>query len=165
MKVFVEEQRFSSYIFILLIIVFLITAIPTAINIEEFANQGTAHLLGALLGSVISLLVIVLFVFLKLKTRIDEKGIHYQFLPVHFSEKSIVWEDIDQCFVRKYKPLTEYGGWGIRGLGKKNKAYNTKGSIGLQLILKNGRKLLIGTQKRDEIEQVIKTYKHKITNG
>jgi hypothetical protein len=56
--------------------------------------------------------------------------------------------------VRKYKPLLEYGGYGIRGFGN-NRALNIAGKTGLQLIFKDGRKLLIGTQKGLEMIEML----------
>ena len=62
--------------------------------------------------------------------------------------------------------LLEYGGWGLKGglLWKKSKgiAINVSGNIGIQLELKNGKKLLIGTQKLQEAKQVLDTYKNKL---
>jgi hypothetical protein len=37
----------------------------------------------------------------------------------------------------------------------KNRAFNATGNIGLQLVFKDGKKLLIGTQKPAEIEAVL----------
>ncbi len=34
-------------------------------------------------------------------------------------------------------------------------AYNVKGKMGLQLVLKNGKKNLIGTQKAEELKQIL----------
>ena len=62
--------------------------------------------------------------------------------------------------IREYKPIMEYGGWGIRGFGS-NRALNIKGKIGLQLVFKNGQKLLIGTQKADEIVKILAPFKNK----
>ena len=64
-----------------------------------------------------------------------------------------------------YNPISEYGGWGIKGGFSKQtgKAYTTKGTTGLQLTLKNGKKILIGTQKKEEIKRVLETYKRKYT--
>ena len=123
----------------------------------------------SLLFSLITLLlVLVLFFMLKLRTRIDENGIQYKFSLFHFNQKIISWSDISKCYVRKYNPILEYGGWGMKGgvfFGKGNNvAYNVKGNIGLQMELKNGKKILIGTQKGNDIERVIATYRDKINN-
>ncbi|TXD48954.1 hypothetical protein ES045_05870 [Polaribacter sp. IC073] len=91
---------------------------------------------------------------------------HYQFFPFHFSLKTISWNEISKAGVRTYLPISEFGGWGLRGgffFNKgKEKAVNVSGDIGIQLILKNGEKLLIGTQKKQEAAHVLKTYKNKI---
>ncbi|MHC4338483.1 MAG: hypothetical protein ACYSTG_11155 [Planctomycetota bacterium] len=64
---------------------------------------------------------------------------------------------MSECYARTYKPIREYGGWGIRysfrkGIGR---AYNMSGNKGVQLVFKNGKKLLIGSQKPDELAQAI----------
>jgi len=45
---------------------------------------------------------------------------------------------------------------------KRGKSYTTNGNIGLQLQLTNCKKILIGTQKKEEIQRTIDTYKNKI---
>jgi len=44
----------------------------------------------------------------------------------------------------------------------RGKAINVSGNIGVQLILKNGDKILIGTQKKEEALRVLETYKNKL---
>jgi hypothetical protein len=111
-------------------------------------------------------LLTLLIFFMKLSTRIDEEGIQYQFYPFHFSMKKISWDKIEKVGVRTYLPISEFGGWGLRGgffFNKgKEKAVNISGNIGIQLILKSGKKLLIGTQKESEAKSVLETYKSKI---
>ena len=121
---------------------------------------------------IMSLMVVASgFIFLfKLTTRVDEKGIHYKFFPFHRKHRTIHWNEISEAYIRKYDPISEYGGWGIKGgkLWNKSKgtAVNVSGDVGIQLELKNGKKLLIGTQKRDEAERVLAMYNTKInTNG
>lgn len=55
--------------------------------------------------------------------------------------------------MRTYSPLSEYGGWGYKGgLGK---AYSTGGRQGLQLVLANGDRLLLGTQRPAEMRLIL----------
>jgi len=86
---------------------------------------------------------------LKLYTRMDSFGVHYRMTPFHFREQTIPWEEIDQIQVRKYSPILEYGGWGIR-IGRNGRAYNVRGNYGLQIVKKNGKKVLIGTQRPED---------------
>ena len=103
------------------------------------------------------LLLTLLFVFLRLDTAIQKDGIYYRFLPFQLTYKKISWDRISKAFVRQYNPITEYGGWGLRiGLFGKGQAFNVSGNKGLQLVYDNGKKLLLGTQRPQEIEQVLK---------
>jgi len=45
------------------------------------------------------------------------------------------------------------------GLFGKGRALNMSGNMGLQLELKDGKKLLIGTQKFEELEQLLQKIK------
>ena len=80
--------------------------------------------------------------------------------PDHWHFRDIERDKIRKIYVRKYKPIWEYLGWGIR-FGPSGRAYNTMGKIGLQLELKNGRKILIGTQKKEELKEIIQKLKEE----
>ena len=62
--------------------------------------------------------------------------------------------DIRSARVVDYDPVTEYGGYGIRS-GPLGRAYIASGRRGVQLELKDGRKLLIGSQRSEELAQRI----------
>lgn len=88
------------------------------------------------------------------KTEIDSSNIKLTIKP--FVNKQISFSDLESWSVRTYKPIKEYGGWGIR-FGRNGSAYNIRGNKGLQLVLKNGKKILIGTQKDSELNRVMKS--------
>ncbi|MEI7662056.1 MAG: hypothetical protein WCK34_07660 [Bacteroidota bacterium] len=97
---------------------------------------------------IVLLLFILLFLLLgfsKLTTLIDESGICFRFFPFQFKYKKIKWEMIAAISVVSCNPLREFGGWGIRR-NKNGKAYNVSGDKGLQIRLKSGGTILIGTQ-------------------
>ena len=165
MRIFKEKQRFNKLWLIILILSSLVMAMAMIIaaylkNPDSFT---TLELMGIISLSVGASGLIFLF---KLTTRIDEKGISYKFFPFHFSYKVINWFDVEKAYVRHYDAISEYGGWGIKGgplwSKSKGKAINVSGDIGIQLELKNGKKLLIGTQKKAEAENVLATYSIKI---
>ncbi|MDX6746871.1 hypothetical protein SHK09_08705 [Polaribacter sp. PL03] len=165
MKVFKEEQRFTQTWLIVLLAISIIVPITviTTEYLEENSNMTTNEFVLTLSGILVTISFIFFF---KLKTRIDEKGIHYQFLPFHFKYRTITWPEIKTAVVRKYDPIGEYGGWGIKGGSlwnkEKGKCVNISGDIGIQLQLKNGKKLLIGTQMKEAAVNVLKTYQNKI---
>jgi hypothetical protein len=166
MRVFKEEQRFTQT---WLIVLLGMTMLPVLILISKTYLANRMSLLNALV--VIGFVLIATgFIFIcKLKTRIDDIGIHYQFFPFHFKMKTIFWKNVKDAKVRQYNPLTEYGGWGIKGgsLWKKANgiAYNVKGNIGIQLILNDNKKILIGTQNKTDANNTIDRYLHKKNYG
>jgi len=53
---------------------------------------------------------------------------------------------------RIYHPIREYGGWGVRYGGRRRGwAYNVSGNCGVQLELQDGTRILIGSQRADEL--------------
>lgn len=165
MKVFKEEQRFTQLWLIVLMAVSLI--VPIAILFQEYNKPESSLSLNKLILTITVILITALLIFtFKLTTRIDEKGIYYQFFPFHIRLKLIAWQDISKAYVRNYDPIGEYGGWGFKGgalwNSKKGKAINVSGDVGIQLELKTGKKLLIGTQKENDAKSVLATYASKI---
>ncbi len=109
---------------------------------------------GMVIFTLIFLLFSLFFYKMNLKTKFDEKGIYLKFWPFHFTYRFYDWNDIRQAEVQSYSPLFDYGGWGIR-YGAKGKAFNVSGNKGLQLEFTNGRRLLIGTQKAEELSDFL----------
>lgn len=94
----------------------------------------------------------------RMETEIRREGIYYRLIPFIIRFRCVRWEEMKKCYVRTYRPIQEYGGWGWRtSWGKKNIAINVKGNIGIQMELKNGRKILLGTSKGKEVESVLKS--------
>ena len=168
MKVFKEEQRFTQSWLIALLGISVIAPIImiTKEYLEDNSSMTTNEFILTLVAIIVSLSLIFFF---KLTTRIDENGIHYQFFPFHFSLRNIKWSEIEKANVRTYDPIGEYGGWGLKGGAlwnkKSGKAVNVSGDIGIQLELKNGKKLLIGTQKENEAKSVLENYQTKINKN
>lgn len=150
--IFIEKQRFSQWwLWLLLLLV-------VSNLVREFLN-GTVEEKQALFFSALTLtLTSVLFGIMKLETSIDVNGISVRFFPFHLKKKHFNWDQLESCSIRTYKPVIEYGGWGIRKtFSGKGTAYNVKGKVGLQLVFKNGDRLLIGTQKAEKLNEVLKT--------
>ena len=154
MLFFKENQRFSQWWLWLLLMVVISNLV------REFIN-GTAEEKDALFFSALTLtLTSVLFGIMKLETSIDKNGISVRFFPFHLKKKHFNWDQLESCYIRTYKPIIEYGGWGIRKtFSGKGTANNVKGKVGLQLVFQNGDRLLIGTQKAEELQSFLKSIK------
>ena len=166
MKVFVEEQRFNQWwLYLLLAIPIISLVLPFMFNSDDYVNGNKETITGIIISLVVMIFATLLILSIRLRTKIDEKGIYYQFYPINFNEKFKPWSDISNCYVRKYNPLTEYGGWGYRSgfVRSKGKALNIRGNLGIQLELKNGKKLLLGTQKEELVRRTLESYKYKFS--
>jgi hypothetical protein len=152
---FEETQHFSKTgsrtITKVTCILFLIGSILILFTNSEDKVQTS---IGLFVSSIISGGISFVFNKAKLIMQIRTDGIYVSFPPLRNSFTICYWENIDKLFIREYNPLGEYGGWGIKGRGN-NLAYNVSGNIGIQLVLINDSKLLIGTNQPEEIANVL----------
>lgn len=155
MRVFVEEQQFKRW-WLFIIMLALITGLFLSFLFSGNDEEAKIPILFAML---IIVLVFWLMLSLRLHTRIDNYGIVTRFSPFGFSKRRFSWNEIDQCYLRKYS-FREYGGRGMRVM-KKKKAYTVGGNQGIQIIMKDDKKFLIGTQKPLDAKIVINYYTYK----
>jgi len=103
------------------------------------------------------MLLLIALLFFKQQTVITHEGVYVRYFPLDFKTRFFAWDDIQEAYVRKYSPIKEFGGWGKRHQfsTKKGIAYNVSGNIGLQLVFKNGQKILIGTNRWIELEEAL----------
>ncbi|CAN5480808.1 hypothetical protein BH11BAC1_BH11BAC1_28590 [soil metagenome] len=152
---FSEKQKFRQWWIWVLIVI--ISCIELNIFYREIIPGHHHHYASIYIYAFLNLLVIIILLISRLETEISEVGISYRFFPFHARQQTIAWTEIEKGFVRKYYPISEYGGWGLRlGLFRSGKAYNVSGNMGFQLVLKNGKSLLIGTQKPEEIQTALR---------
>ena len=95
-----------------------------------------------------------LFFSAKLITEVRHDGIYIQYVPFHRTHRQIAFTEINEYRASTYKPILEYGGWGIRE-GRHGTAYNMSGNKGVQLVLNNNRRILIGSRRPEELYQAI----------
>ena len=159
MRVFKEKQRFNQWwLYAIYALVVAVLLIGISKNTDGFTSFHNPVLVLILLAATIPMGLIL---WMQLETRIDNEGIRVKYIPFGFSEKFFSWKEIEKCYVRKYNPLIEYGGWGIRSLGRK-KAYNVSGNLGIQIVTRDKKNFLIGTSQPQAARAVIKNYEHKI---
>ena len=91
---------------------------------------------------------------LRLHTEVRIDGIYFKMWPIHRSFRHISWSEIEHYESKQYSPLREFGGWGIRWVPGKI-AYNVSGSQGIWIERKNGRSILIGSQRTEEFVKAV----------
>ncbi len=145
--IYTERQKFNQkWLWAILFVTFAICLGGAAWSMIWNGDPFPLELL------VVLPLILILVAVTDLKTTITDREIRTGFW---FRTKSYALSEIEEAYVRTYAPVGEYGGWGIKG-SRKNRAYNAYGDQGLQLILKDGRKVLVGTQQPDVIEQAMR---------
>ncbi len=147
---YTESQSFFSWW--LCLILLTVSVASLSVHSHDLLRLNFVPLF-QLPGFWINLVLWGLFAVLRLKTTIDEDEVEVHFFPFNFYRKRVQWSDIQSIEVRKYNPISEFGGWGLRR-GVRGRAFSARGNIGLQLTLRNGKVLLIGTQNPVEIEQL-----------
>jgi hypothetical protein len=154
---FREEQRFNQWwiwVIILLACGIWIWMFFQQIVMGKPFGTNPASDLGVVLTGILPVVVLLLFRFLKLETIIDDEGVKCRFKPFQRKFKTFSSRDIVKFEVKKYNPILDYGGWGIR-YGRKGSAYNVRGNMGLHLELRNKKNFLIGTQTPDSLKYAI----------
>ena len=164
---FSEEQRFTQWwLWLIMTVTLLAIVIPIGISIQSEwlsgkpFNQQPDSVQEATISGVISLLIMGIIFFLifgsKLKTKITNEGMYVSYPPIRRKWKQILPDEIDHYEIRTYRAKREYGGYGVRRRRRNGQAYIISGNIGLQLYFKNGKRLLVGTQKKQAIELAMK---------
>jgi len=99
-----------------------------------------------------------LFISSKLVVEVKRDGLYYRYHPFHRRTRRIACEEIKTAEPRTYRPIAEYGGWGIRGGWRKGigNAYNVYGNEGVQLELTDGKRVLFGSQHAAEFATALK---------
>ena len=149
---FHETQRFNKWwVWGLLVLIAASFAVSLYKNWSGWQSLVTVRFI---VPFIVIILINALILLNKLETMIKQDGIYVRFFPFHFSFKRYQWQTQKEVYVRKYHPLSEYGGWGVRW-GIAGKAFNISGKWGIQLVSKEGRRLLVGTQKAEDVRKVL----------
>lgn len=88
--------------------------------------------------------------------RVDDTGLFIHLGKVPLLHRRVSFEDIEGLDVVRYRPLKEFGGWGIRGWGKKT-AWTTRGDQAVRLYLTKDRLLYVGSDVPYRLAERIRT--------
>lgn len=160
---FREEQRFHQpWLWALIFIPTLgITAGVFYVVLQQlvfgrpFGDEPLSDIGLLLLGALLIFIQVALcwlFWALRLETVLRKDGLFVRFHPFHRIPRRVPLEKMLSHSAVTYSPLWEYGGWGIRYSMKfKGKAYNVSGNRGVRIEFTNGKHILIGSNRADEL--------------
>lgn len=154
MSAFEEKQyminpplaRYGLGILMLALIVLMIV-----IYLEQWGTNPLP-LYGLIFVSLLFVILFVVFMFLMMKITVDDSEIRIKTIPT----RRILLSEIEKCEIREYKPLKEYGGWGVRyTFGKKIGYISSRVGKGVELTLKDGKRVMIGTDRYEDLFNAI----------
>ena len=125
---------------------------------EPFGTRPTSDeglVFGVVVSTAVCLGVLVLIWICRLETEVRRDGLFVRFFPFHQQERKIKLEGLSSFGAVEYRPIWEYGGWGMRWRPG-GRAYNVRGRRGVKMEFENGKHLLIGSQRAEELEGAIR---------
>jgi hypothetical protein len=91
----------------------------------------------------------------RLITQVRTDGIYVRYAPLQPAFVRYAWTDVRQVYLRRYNALPEYGGWGLR-MGPYGGGYIVPSEWGIQLVLQDGKKILVSTNRPEEVTEVLR---------
>lgn len=147
---FHEVQRIAESRWVMALVWLGAAAAWVALVVQVVQGASLAdHLLTALVLALVGIGLPWLFLVMRLEVAVWPDRIDIRFPPVR--RRALARVDIASYEVRTYRPVREYGGWGLKGWTSKKVAYNIRGNRGVDLTLASGRRLLLGSQRADEL--------------
>lgn len=155
--IFREKQKFGKFLrWLFLLEPFIFIGFVLLVISWQNQDSRPVPVFALILIIVVPFVITILFWLSELQTQVRKDGLYIRYIPFHIHFKRFAFEDFDRYYARQYSPIMEYGGWGIRyGFAGAGKAYNISGNKGLQIVFKNGKKLLIGSKNPDALVAAI----------
>jgi hypothetical protein len=146
---FVEKQRFLARPLSLALLFGVAAFAIWAVTVSGWprVQEGVPLVIGVGL--------ILLFHVLELTVTVRPSEFDIRFRPL--TRRRIPHAAVRSCEARTYRPLREYGGWGVRRGWKGGWAYNVRGNRGVQLVLEDGSSILVGSQRADDLAAAIQS--------
>lgn len=123
-----------------------LAAVAWAFAISEGSDRAV---LGLVLPVMFAIDGLILANFCVMRTRVDADGLVVTFGLLGLLRFAFRREQIVAAVARRYRPIREFGGWGIRGLGAR-RALNFRGDRGVELEIERGgnsQRVMIGTER------------------
>lgn len=151
---FREEQRFTqSWVWALVVVAAVASwvALGAVVLGSDDGGSGWIAVLVAVLGGVG---LPLLFALARLTVEVLADRVEIRYRP--FTTRTILLDAVVAAEAVSYHPVRDYGGWGIKGWSRRKVAYNVRGDRGALLTLADGRTVLIGSQRPDDLASAVR---------
>jgi hypothetical protein len=154
--VYREDQNFAWWVYVVLAVMATTTALTyLAVGPGGNANGGRASGLGVFLLVGLALPSVLVLGVLRMTTEVTPLSCRVWFGWIPTYRHSVPISSITRVEVVTYRPLADCGGWGIRRGRDGERVLNARGNRGVRLILSDGSRLLIGSQRPEELAQAL----------
>ncbi len=147
--VFREEQYFDWRIYTFIALGEMLTGLGLSRGRVWSYEFG----LGLTLG--MGLLMVVIIFLLHMTTEVTPSDLRVWFGWIPTYRRFVPIESVRSVDVVSYRPIADYGFWGIRSGRDGERALIARGNRGVRIELKDGSKLLIGSQRPELLAEAI----------
>lgn len=134
-----------------LIVLAVIAADIVVLTLVVVPGDATAWVVAVALATLIAVTALVLVAMLE--TTVDGDAITVAFRGL-WPTRRILLTEVRRAVALKYRPLFDYGGYGVR-LGLRGLAFNVHGDEGVLVEMRSGSRVMIGSQRAHELESAI----------
>lgn len=145
---FEEDQRFSPILFGAIGGFVLLGAALAAWHMP--AEQGIGHIPLTILPLI---LVAAVYFLVRLRTEVRGRSLTVRLAP--FGRMTIPLKDIRSVEVIEYRPLRDFGGWGVR-YGRGGKMYNARGNRAVRLEVGSQGVVYVGSARPEDLAEALK---------
>ena len=150
---YTERTPSPTWVYVLIGGVLLLTSYAVLVGGDiDLPVQTRLAIVGALLGSGVLFQLLVGGMTVRVFT--DRIAISMGTLGI--VRTRVLVDDVQAVESVRYHPLREFGGWGIRGWGKK-RAWTSRGDQAVVRTLTDDRKLYVGSDRPQRLEERIRT--------
>ena len=156
---FEEKQSFPKWLLALVLSPLIVTIVVT---IAVSSSQERSEVLLAL-AIIIPVEILMFFIFYKvrLEKTVTRDGLFYRWFPVQKKYRMIAKDEIESLELRR-PPFMNYGHGYYPGYGR---YHNMNQGEGMQVYLKNGKKVFFGSNDLLSFENSLREIVHSKTSG
>ena len=151
---FHEEQRFKTGVLLLLLVLGMLLPIGILFYTMSIGQSNRSEFTLSTIAIVaIEIPIFALFYYTKLETIVTSEGLGYRWWPLQNNYRLIFKDDIVKVSIRR-GPIFNYG---IHWMPSYGWVHNVRGREGLQIKMRSGKRLFIGSQQINELKSVLET--------
>jgi len=117
---------------------------------------GTKPAPPGMLAVLLVLFAFLFFLFFRLTVRVRDACVEAEFGFLGWIRFRVPLDTVRACEAVTYRPLLEFGGWGIRYGRGGRRCYNARGNRGV-LLDTSGGQIVIGSQQPDRLAEAIRS--------